>query len=213
MNYEFALNNKTDEEIIKIIRSGNEKAVDILIERYKSLVRSKSNKFFILGSEAKDVYQEGMIGLYMAIKNFKDDNTTTFKTFANLCIERQLITALKTANRQKHYVLNNAVSLNSAIDNDSSNSSEVINLIENETSVDPLDLLIDTEYKKNIKHSIYSKLSTKEKNVLDEFLQGKSYVEIAEKLNCKTKSIDTALTRIRKKATKIRDDMYSQNNL
>lgn len=211
MDYDFALDNKTDEEIIKIIRSGNEKAVDTLIERYKTLVGNKAKKFFILGSEAKDVYQEGMIGLYMAIRNFKDDNTTTFKTFANLCVERQLITALKTANRQKHYVLNNAVSLNSAIDENSSNSSEVINLIENETSVDPLDLLIDTEYKINIKQSIYSKLSNKEKDVLDEFLQGKSYVEIAEKLNCKTKSVDTALTRIRKKASKIQEDMFSQN--
>lgn len=209
MNNFYTLETKTDEELVNIIKDGNEDALNILIDRYKNFVRVNANKYFLIGSDSNDVFQEGMIGLYLAIKNYSFDKDASFKTFAQMCINRQLISALKTANRQKNNILNNAISINTELDDDTPNSNEMINVVKNSSAEDPLDILLDTEYYTKIKENIYSQLSTHEKDVLNEYLEGKSYAEIAQKLDCKTKSVDTALTRIKRKANKIQEEMNS----
>ena len=109
------LNNKTDNELVASARNGNEEALECLFNKYKELVNMKVSKYFIIGAEREDIVQEGMIGLYKAIKNYEDDKQNSFKSFANLCIERQLITAIKTSNRQKHIPLNSSLSLNTPV--------------------------------------------------------------------------------------------------
>lgn len=209
MSYLYTLESKTDEELINIIKEGNEDALNVLIGRYNKFVRMHTNKYFLIGSDSNDVFQEGMIGLYLAIKNYNPDKDASFKTFAQMCIDRQLISALKAANRQKYTILNNAISINSELDDDTSNSNEMINIVKNSSAEDPLDILLDAEYYRKIKENIYNKLSSLEKDVLNEYLEGKSYAEIAQKLDCKTKSVDTALSRIKRKANKIQEEINS----
>ena len=208
----YTLETKTDEQLIDMIKDGNEDALNILIDRYQKFVRMNTNKYFLIGSDSNDVFQEGMIGLYLAIKNYSPDKETTFKTFAKMCIDRQLISALKSANRQKYNILNNAISINSELDDDTSNSNEMITVVKNSNAEDPLDIILDAEYYKKVKEDIYSQLSNKEKNVLDEYLEGKSYAEIAQKLECNTKSVDTALSRIKKKANRLHEEIDANFN-
>ena len=204
--------NYTDEEIINIIKSGNDEALNYLISRYQGVVKAKASKYFIYGAENSDVIQEGMIGLYLAIKNFNNNEQTSFKTFANLCIERQLITAIKNANRQKHTILNTAISINTSAYDDE-NSEEIGSYIVPDKVVeDPFEIVANSEYYKNINNEINESLSKHEKEVLDEYKMGKSYVEIAKTLNCNTKSVDTAMTRIRRKANSIQEK-YNEKNL
>ena len=205
MNYIDKYINKTDEEIIDIIKGGNKEALEYLMYKYQGVVKAKSSKYFIYGAENNDVFQEGMIGLYLAIKNFNNNEQTSFKTFANLCIERQLITAIKNANRQKHTILNTAISMNMAA-YDEDNSEEFGSyIVSNKVVEDPFEIVANTEYYKNINNEINQSLSKHEKDVLDEYKTGKSYVEIAKSLNCNTKSVDTAMTRIRRKANSIQE--------
>lgn len=160
----------------------------------------KVSKYFIIGAEREDIIQEGLIGLYKAIKNFNGDKDSSFKSFANLCIERQLITAIKTSNRQKHMPLNNSISLNTtAYDED---DTEFIDLFNSKTVEDPLDTITKKEYYKMIGVKIDKQLSDFEKQVLNRYARGESYVKIAEKLDAPIKSIDNAIQRIRKKANK-----------
>lgn len=193
--------NKTDNELVVSARSGNEEALEYLLNKYKELVNMKVSKYFIIGAEKEDIIQEGMIGLYKAIKNFEPDKQNSFKSFANLCVERQLITAIKTSNRQKHIPLNSSVSLNtSAYDNDDDVS--LIELFNSNTAEDPLDTITKKEYYKFVGNKIDKHLSAFEKKVLSRFAAGDSYVKIAEKLDAPVKSIDNAIQRIRKKASK-----------
>ena len=192
----------SDEDIIEMIKSGDKQALEYLINKYKELVNMKVTKYFIIGAEKDDIVQEGLIGLFKAIKNYSNDKQNSFKTFANLCIERQLITAIKTSNRQKHSPLNSYLSLNiAAYDNDEQEGSlmEVFNsnLIE-----DPLDTVTKKEYFQKLESTIDESLSDFEKQVLHRYLNGESYVKIAEKLNTQVKSVDNAIQRIRKKAIK-----------
>lgn len=195
-------NDVSDEELIQMIKFGDKQALEYLINKYKELVNMKVTKYFIIGAERDDIIQEGLIGLFKAVKNFSPDKQNSFKTFANLCIERQLITAIKTSNRQKHSPLNSYLSLNlAAYDNDDTEGSlmEVFNskLIE-----DPLDTITKKEYFQKLESTIDESLSDFEKQVLHRYLNGESYVKIAEKLNTPVKSIDNAIQRIRKKAIK-----------
>ena len=157
----------------------------------------------MVGAEKEDIVQEGMIGLYKAIKNFDTQKQNSFKTFANLCIERQLITAIKTSNRQKHMPLNSYLSLNTAAyDNDDENSVELIDTFNNDTTEDPLETIMKKEYYEQIQNNIEKSLSKFEKQVLDRFIKGESYNVIAKRLNSPVKSVDNAIQRIRKKAIK-----------
>jgi RNA polymerase sporulation-specific sigma factor len=195
------LDNKTEDELITAAKSGDEEAVEYLFHRYKNLVNMKVNKYFIIGAEKEDIIQEGMIGLYKAIKNFVPEKQNSFKSFANLCIERQLITAIKTSNRQKHIPLNSSVSLNtSAYDNDDDTS--LIEFLNTNTVEDPLDTITKKEYYKLVGTKMGETLSDFEKQVLNRFAKGESYVTIAEKLDTPVKSVDNAIQRIRKKANK-----------
>ena len=194
-------NNMTDEELVSLIKSGNNHAQNFLLEKYHDLVNMKVSKYFIIGAEKEDIIQEGMIGLFKAIKGFDKEKQNSFKTFANLCIERQLITAIKTSNRQKHMPLNSYLSLNtSAYDDD--NSSSMLEVIDSNSVEDPLDTITKKEYYRLIESTIDKSLSGFEKEVLRHFAQGESYVTIAEKLDAPVKSIDNAIQRIRKKAIK-----------
>ena len=196
--------NTKDEELVEIIRSGDEQAFDYLINKYKELVNMKVGKYFIIGAEREDIVQEGLIGLFKAIKNYKPDMQNSFKSFANMCIERQLITAIKSSNRQKHMPLNSYLSLNlSAYDEDDSDSdTSLIDVFDASSTEDPLDTSTKKEYFKFIEETIDKTLSNFEKKVLNQYINGKSYVQIAENLNTPVKSIDNAIQRIRKKALK-----------
>lgn len=193
------LENKTDDELVTLAKSGDQEALEKLFRRYKELVNMKVSRYFIIGAEKEDIVQEGLIGLYKAIKNFDNDKQTSFKSFANLCIERQLITAIKTSNRQKHIPLNSSLSLNdSAYENDEDTS--LLEVFNSNTTEDPLDTITKQEYYKEVGIKIEESLSDFEKHVLNRYAMGESYVAIAEKLDAPVKSVDNAIQRIRKKA-------------
>ena len=205
----YAFNNLTDlkdEELIELIKNGDEEALNYLILKYKEFINMKVSKYFIVGAERDDIVQEGMIGLYKAIKSFDGEKQNSFKTFANLCIERQLITAIKTSNRQKNIPLNSYLSLNNNSNNDDDEKSLLELLM---ASVeDPLEEITKKEYYNNIANAIDKSLSKFEKQVLNRFIKGESYVQIANKLEAPVKSVDNAIQRIRKKA--IRDIVNNQ---
>lgn len=190
-----------DKFLLEEIKRGNNDALNKLLNKYKELVNMKVGKYFIIGAEKEDIYQEGMIGLYKAIKSFDSEKQNSFKTFANLCIERQLITAIKTSNRQKHMPLNSYLSLNAtAYDDD--NDTSLLEIFNSKTVEDPLETLTKKEYYKTVEDKIEENLSDFEKQVLHRYARGESYVSIAEKLDSPVKSIDNAIQRIRKKAGK-----------
>ena len=194
--------NLTDEQIISQIKDGDEQALTFLLDKYKDLVNTKVGKYFIIGAEREDIIQEGMIGLYKAIRGFDHCKQNTFKTFANLCIERQLITAIKSSNRQKHMPLNSYLSLNtSAYDNDE-DGTELIETFEVDTIEDPLETIMKKESFDEIQKTMHKSLSKFEEQVLDRYIQGESYEIIAKRLDTPVKSVDNAIQRIRKKAIK-----------
>ncbi|MEE0866586.1 MAG: RNA polymerase sporulation sigma factor SigH [Clostridia bacterium] len=195
--------NLKDEEIISQIKSGDKDALSYLLEKYKNLVNIKVSKYFMIGAEKEDILQEGMIGLFKAIQSFNKDKQNSFKSFANICIERQLITAIKSSNRQKHMPLNTYLSLNTAAyDNNEDDSVELIDTFNNKTAEDPLETIMKKEYYSEVEEAINKNLSKFEKQVLDRYLKGESYVTIAKRLDSPVKSVDNAIQRIRKKASK-----------
>ena len=194
---------KSDEQLIALIKSGDKIAIDFLIEKYKDLVNKKVGKYFMIGAEKEDIIQEGMIGLFKAIQSFDSTKQNSFKTFANLCIERQLITAIKTSNRQKHMPLNSYLSLSSsAYNNEEDGDTSMIEFFDSHTTEDPLETITKKEYYKKVENTIDKSLSTFEKQVLQRFIKGESYLTIAEQLNSPVKSVDNEIQRIRKKAIK-----------
>ena len=201
----YSFNNKydnfSDEELIFKIRKGDLKAQNYLLEKYRNLVNMKSNRFFLVGAETDDMVQEGMIGLFKAIQSFDLEKNNSFKTFANLCIERQLITAIKTSNRQKHMPLNSSFSLNTSA-YDENDDTSVMEVLDTKFVEDPLDTITKKEYLEFIESKIDKNLSLFEKQVLNRYIQGETYVDIASKLNSPVKSIDNAIQRIRKKTIK-----------
>lgn len=201
----------TDEKLVQIVQSNDNIALDYLIHRYDDIVNMKANKFFMIGAEKEDMIQEGYIGLYKAVKSFDSDKQNSFKTFANLCIERQLITAVKNSNRQKHIPLNSSVSLNASAYEDNEDTS-IMEVLNTKTEDDPSEIIAKKEYYSLIERKIDESLSDFEKKVLEQYKQGKSYALIAENLGSKVKSIDTAIQRIRKKALKIKLNMEIDDN-
>lgn len=198
--------NITDEGLIELIKSDDKCALEHLINRYKNLVNMKIGKYYMIGAEKEDIEQEGLIGLFKAIKSYQPEKQNSFKTFANVCIERQLITAIKSSNRQKHMPLNSYLSLNmSAYDNedDGSNSnSDLLEVLNTNAIEDPLETITQKEYYQMIENTIDKTLSDFEKKVLNQYMQGESYVKIAQRLDTPVKSVDNAIQRIRKKALK-----------
>lgn len=197
------LKDKSDEELVKLIKKDNNKeALEFLLSKYKELVNMKVGKYFIIGAEREDMVQEGMIGLYKAVKNFENNKQSSFKSFANMCIERQMITAIKTSNRQKHMPLNSYLSLNASANDNEEDGKDLMDIFDANLIEDPLETLTKKEYYKNIEVTIDRSLSDFERQVLNRFINGESYEQIATKLETPVKSIDNAIQRIRKKAIK-----------
>ena len=194
--------NVKDEDLIRKIKSGDNDALDYILNKYQEVVNMKVSRYFIIGAEKEDIIQEGLIGLYKAIKSFDPEKQNSFKSFANLCIERQLITAIKSSNRQKHMPLNSYLSLNmSAYDNEDDDTS-IYDIFDANIIEDPLDTITKKEYYKSVEDIIDKSLSIFEKNVLNELVNGSSYTAIAQKLDSPVKSVDNAIQRIRKKTMK-----------
>jgi len=187
-----------DEEIIEYIHEGDDEALEYLINKYKNFVRAKARSYFLIGADKEDIYQEGMIGLYKAIRDFKMDKLSSFRAFAELCITRQIITAIKTATRQKHVPLNSYVSLNKPIYNEDSERT-LLDIISQTKIADPEELIISKEEFYHIEEKMGEILSSLEWKVLTSYLEGKSYQEIAEDLKRHVKSIDNALQRVKRK--------------
>ncbi len=200
INYE----KMTDEELIKLAKKEDKTALESLIERYKETVNMKVSKYYINGAEKEDLIQEGLIGLFKAVKSYNGEKDNSFKSFANMCIERQLITAVKGSNRQKHIPLNSYVSLNnSSYENEEGDiENPLIDVLDLNTVEDPLETITKNEYIENVEKTINESLSTFEKQVLNKYIEGQSYVQIAESLNSPVKSVDNAIQRIRKKTAK-----------
>ena len=187
-----------DEELVVIAQTGDKLAEEILMDKFKPLVKSRSRAYFLIGADSEDIIQEGMIGLYKAVRDYDNERNASFRGFAELCVNRQMITAIKAATRQKHQPLNSYVSLNKPIFDDDSEQTYMDFLQEGEL-VNPETLLIGRENKSSLVMRMVDTLSGFETKVLKLYLQGLSYYEIAEKLKRTEKSIDNALQRIKKK--------------
>ena len=191
----------TDEEIVEIARVGDIDAQEYLINKYKNYVRAKARTYFLLGGDKEDLIQEGMIGMYKAIRDFRSDKLSSFRAFAELCITRQIITAIKTATRQKHIPLNSYVSLNKPIYDEDSDRT-LLDVITGNKVTDPEELIISREEFTEIETKMGELLSSLEWKVLMYYLEGKSYQEIAEDLGRHVKSIDNALQRVKRNLEK-----------
>jgi RNA polymerase sporulation-specific sigma factor len=187
-----------DEELVQRAQEGDDRAIEMLLMRYRHYARAKARTYFLAGADREDVVQEGMIGLYKAIRDFRAEAETEFRAFAELCITRQIITAIKSANRQKHAPLNSYVSINKMA-GDSEDDRPIEETIQTETAPDPAELLISIEELQGLRESMHEVLSDLEIDVLQLYMDGKSYQEIAGMLGRHVKSIDNALQRIKKK--------------
>ena len=196
---------KAEEEVVIEAKNGSVRAQEYVISKYEGFVKAKSKSYFLIGADKEDIYQEGMIGLYKAIRDFNYEKSTTFKAFAELCITRQIITAIKTATRQKHIPLNTYISLNKPVSEDDSERT-LLDIISSMKITDPEELIISKEKKKYIEGEISKVLSDLEKEVLQSYLDGKSYQEIACDLDRHAKSIDNALQRVKRKLEKCLSD-------
>jgi len=190
-----------DEEIVLSAREGNATSLEYIINKYKNFVRAKARSYFLIGADKEDIVQEGMIGLYKAIRDFRNDKLSSFRAFAELCITRQIITAIKTATRQKHIPLNSYVSLNKPIYDEESDRT-LLDILTATKITDPEELIISREELVSIESKIGEILSDLELEVLMSYLQGKSYQEIACDLDRHVKSIDNALQRVKRKLEK-----------
>jgi RNA polymerase sporulation-specific sigma factor len=191
----------SDEEIVRLAQNGDKSASEFITAKYLPYVRNKSRAYFLVGGEVEDIMQEGLIGLYEAIKDFSDGRQASFKTFMDICVTRQIMTALKAASRQKHIPLNTYVSLNKPVYVEDTNKSYQDMLVTSKTD-DPESLYIDGEKTEEISKEIRNSLSDFEYRVLRLYLQGVSYLKIANVLNKEEKAIDNAIQRIRKKLSR-----------
>lgn len=191
-----------DEQIVFLARENDGLALEYLFNKYKNFVRSKARSYFLIGADREDIVQEGMIGLYKAIRDYRQDKLSSFRAFAELCITRQIITAIKTATRQKHIPLNFYVSLNKPLFDDESGRM-LIDVLTATKITNPEELIIGQEEMRAIENRIGETLSQFEWMVLSSYLQGRSYQEIATDLQRHVKSIDNALQRVKRKLDKL----------
>lgn len=200
-----SLSDLTDEELIDRYRQGDEVALEIILVRYKRFVNSKVRTYFLIGADDDDIIQEGMIGLYKAVKDYNSDKAASFKSFAGICITRQIITAIKTATRQKHIPLNSYVSLSKKI-YDIKEDRTLLDVISETRQSDPEAIVIDRENLDGIEYKINKALSKLELQVLAYYLEKRSYQEISKLINRDVKSVDNALQRIKKKVESLLKD-------
>ncbi|MCK9444830.1 MAG: RNA polymerase sporulation sigma factor SigH [Tissierellaceae bacterium] len=199
-----AYRSMSDEEIIKAANADNEVALEYLIYKYKNYVKLKARSYYLIGADKEDIIQEGMIGLYKAIRDFDSAKETSFRSFAEVCITRQIITAIKTATRQKHIPLNSYISLNKPIYNEESDRT-LMDIISGGKICDPEELMIGKEDLSTIEEKMGKSLSKLELEVFTSYIDGLSYQEIADDLDRHVKCIDNALQRVKKKMEKILD--------
>ena len=199
MNTRFA--DMTDEHVVQLAQSHDSVAIEYLLSKYKNFVRSKARSYFLIGADHEDIVQEGMIGLFKAIRDYQAERLSSFRAFAELCITRQIITAIKTATRQKHVPLNSYVSLNKPIYDEESDRTLMDVIVEGRAQ-NPEELIIGRENLVSIRDRVDQVLSPLEQDVLNAYLDGKSYQEIADKLGRHVKSIDNALQRVKRKLEK-----------
>lgn len=197
--------NMADDKVVELVQAGDTNALNFIMDKYNNIVNMKASKFFAAGIERDDIIQEGLIGLYKATQSYNGDKQNSFKSFANMCIERQLITVIKSANRQKNMPLNSAFSLNAPVYEDG--DSDALEILDTNTVEDPLETIANKEYFSQMEIKIDENLSDFERKVLLHYKQGKSYADIAQEVNSKIKSVDTAIQRIRKKASKIKNQI------
>ncbi len=194
-----------DEDVVALCHQGDTLAEEYLLNKYKNFVRSKARSYFLIGADHEDIVQEGMIGLYKAIRDFRTEKLSSFRAFAELCITRQIITAIKTATRQKHIPLNSYVSLNKPLYDEESDRT-LLDVIVEGRAANPEELIISQEDLTSIHNRIGEVLSPLEQDVLQSYLDGKSYQEIADNLGRHVKSIDNALQRVKRKLEKFLRD-------
>ena len=194
----------TDEDAVVLAQNGDGQALAYLLNKYKNFVRSKARSYFLIGADHEDIVQEGMIGLYKAIRDFQPARLASFRSFAELGVKRQIITAIKAATRQKHVPLNSYVSLNKPLYDEESDRT-LLDVIEGRVT-NPEELYISQEDLARIQTQISEVLSDLERQVLEAFMDGKSYQEIAELLGRHVKSIDNALQRVKRKLFKFRSE-------
>ena len=196
-----------DEELVLMAQNGDDAAQEYLLDKYKSLVRAKSRAYFLIGADSEDIIQEGMIGLYKAVRDYNEEKNASFRSFAELCVNRQMITAIKAATRQKHQPLNSYVSLNKPVYEEESEQTYMDFLQSNSGSLlNPEALLIGQENKSFLEDQMVKNLSSFETRVLVLYLQGRSYFEISRVLDKPEKSIDNALQRVKKKLEKFLEE-------
>ena len=207
MTKEQIYKNAKDEELVLMAQNGDEAAQEYLLDKYKSLVRAKSRAYFLIGADSEDIIQEGMIGLYKAVRDYNEEKNASFRSFAELCVNRQMITAIKAATRQKHQPLNSYVSLNKPVYEEESEQTYMDFLQSSSGSLlNPEALLIGQENKSFLENQMVKNLSSFETRVLVLYLQGRSYFEIANVLDKPEKSIDNALQRVKKKLEKFLEE-------
>ena len=190
-----------DEEIVRYAKSGSEQATEHLLSKYRNIVEGKARSYFLIGADHEDIVQEGMIGLFKAIRDFRNDKLLPFRAFAELCISRQIFTAIKAATRQKHIPLNSYISLHANLFEADSDRTLLDTLAET-ASADPEEMVITQQFSDDLKQRIKRDLSELESAVLRNHLEGKSYQEIAQELHRRVKSIDNALQRAKRKIGK-----------
>jgi len=193
------LDQAADEQLVGLYHGGDAQAVEALLTRYRNFARMKARSYFLVGADKEDIVQEGMIGLYKAIRDFSEEKQTSFRAFAEICITRQIITAIKTATRQKHVPLNSYVSLNKPISSNDDPDRVLQDVLRTPQITDPADLVISSEDLQGIKLAFAEILSDFEAEVLHLYVEGKSYQEIAKLLKKHVKSVDNALQRIKRK--------------
>ena len=191
----------TDDDIVKLAKADNLYALEYILEKYKNFVKSRSRPYFLIGADREDIIQEGMIGLYKAIRDYDTEKYTNFRAFAEMCITRQIITAIKTATRRKHMPLNSYVSLSHPVFDEDSDKT-LLDTITEHSCLDPEEIIINKEDYTSIGKKINELLSPKEMEILSVYLQGKSYQEISNELGISHKSIDNALQRVKRKLDK-----------
>ena len=194
----------SDERLVELSNSGNNEALDFLLKKYGILVRRKARTYFLVGADREDIVQEGMIGLFKAIRSYNPEKQSAFRAFADLCVTRQMITAIKGATRQKHLPLNSYISLDRPLYDEEYEITLMDILSGDKKIANPEDIIIGQEQFENMEQSLEKNLSSFEREVLSYYLQGKTYQEIGDILKKNYKSIDNALQRIKKKIEKIR---------
>ncbi len=192
----------TDEKLAALAQGGDDRAFDYLLDKYRVLVRKKSSSYYIIGADRDDIIQEGMIGLFKAVRDFDPGREASFKTFADICVSRQMLTAVKNALRQKHAPLNFYVSLNKPIA-ESDGESELAEVFGGNETANPEDIVINREKADCLEVKVNEALSRFELRVLSLYLQGNSYLSIGKAIGKDSKSVDNAIQRIRKKIERI----------